>query len=97
MANEWQHPRNDGSMRVRYELVDDADRNAALSHLLNEMCHVFHDHADGNWRDSYKDAYARQIAAAIAEMPYLTERLLGTGDRVIRMVTYRALELVEND
>ncbi len=91
--SKWVHPTNDGSMRIDYKLLDEPERNARLSFVLNEMCHVFRDHADGNWASSYKDKYARLLAAEIAEFPFLLGRLLGTGDRVIKMVTHRAIEL----
>ena len=97
MASKWVHPANDGSMSVAYQLLDEPQRNAKLSFLLNEMCHVFRDHADGNWASSYKDKYARLLGAEIAEFPFLVGRLLGTGDRVIKMVTHRAIELLGGD
>ena len=93
MTEKWRHPRNDGSMSLEYKLLDDPERNSQLSFLLNEMCHVFRDHADGNWASTYKDKYASRLAAEIAEHPFLVGRLLGTGDRVIKMVTHRAIEL----
>lgn len=93
MSSDWIHPSNDGSMSVDYKLLDDPESNARLSRLLNEACHVFHDHADGNWATVYKDKYARLLCVEMSAMPFLVPRLLGTGDRVIKMVTYRALEL----
>ena len=95
MTNEWGHAVNDGSMSVDYQLLDDPDRNAHLSFVLNQACHVFHCHADGSWASQYKDNYAKSVAKEIARFPSLTHRLLGVGDRVIKMVAYRALELLE--
>lgn len=93
MTSKWIHPVNDGSMGIAYRLLDELEPNERLSLLLNEMCHVFHDHADGNWAILYKERYARRLATEIERFPFLVGRLLGTGDRVIRMVTHRALEL----
>lgn len=93
MTGKWLHPVNDGSMGIAYRLLDESESNERLSFLLNEMCHVFHDHADGNWASDYKEKYARRLAAEIERFPFLVGRLLGTGDRVICMVTHRALEL----
>lgn len=91
----WSHPKNDGWTDVDYHLVDDLERNARLSAILNEACHVFHLHAEGVWESGDKDAYARLIAAEIGMTPSLIRKLLGTGDRVIKMLTYRAVELNE--
>lgn len=93
MTSKWRHPVNDGSMRLAYRLLEEAEPNSRLSHLLNEMCHVFRDHADGNWATTYKEKYASRLADEIARYPFLVGRLLGAGDRVIKMVTHRAIEL----
>jgi hypothetical protein len=90
---KWAHPKNDGWKDVDYRLVDDAERNARLSAILNEACHVFRRHAEGVWKSDDKDAYARRIAAEIKATPSLVRKLLGTEDRVIKMLTYRAIEL----
>lgn len=89
----WAHPKNDGWIGVEYDFDVDPELNAKLDHILNEACHVFHHHADGYWNASYKDTYAQMVALEIARMPSLTQRLLSTGDRVVKMVTYRAPEL----
>jgi hypothetical protein len=86
-------PKNDGWTDVDYQLLYDPERNARLSAVLNEACHVFRRHAEGVWKSHDKDAYARRIAAEIKITPYLVRKLLGTNDRVIRMLTYRAVEL----
>jgi hypothetical protein len=87
------HPKNDGWTDVDYHLIDDPERNARLSAILNEACHVFRKHAEGAWKSDDKDAYARLIAAEIDRMPSLIRKLLGTDDRVIKMLAYRAVEL----
>jgi hypothetical protein len=89
----WTHPKNDGWKDVNYQLVDDPERNARLSAILNEACHVFRRHAEGVWKSHDKDAYARHIAAEIRITPSLIRKLLGTEDRVVRMLTHRAVEL----
>lgn len=91
--NRWDHPKNDGWNDVEYEFCVEPELNAKLSHILNEACHVFYHHADGYWQSRDKDRYAQMLAPEIVHRPSLTKRLLGTGDRVVKMVTYRALEL----
>lgn len=90
-------PRHDGWNEVAYELLEDDALNAELWSLLNEACHVFHLHAEGTWESHDKDAYARQLAIEMAKFPGLRHRLLKTGDRVIRMLAYRAMELLDTD
>jgi hypothetical protein len=90
---KWSHPKNDGWTDVDYHLIDDPERNARLSAILNEACHVFRKHAEGVWKSDDKDAYARLIAAEIDRTPSLIRKLLGTDDRVIKMLAYRAVEL----
>lgn len=88
-------PKNDGWTDVSYDLGLDPTDNQRLSVLLNEACHVFHLHAEGTWRAHDKDAYARKLAAELRRRPTLAGRLLGTDDRVVKMLTYRALELLK--
>jgi hypothetical protein len=94
MPSRWQHPKNDGFSDVDYDFgLPDADRRA-LASTLNEACHVFRMHADGHWASVYKDRFAGALAAHISAHPGLPHRLLRSGDRVIAMVTHRALELL---
>jgi hypothetical protein len=81
MSDRWHHPPNDGWTPVDHRLLEDPARNARLSAILDEDRHVFRRHADGNWATRHEDRYARLIAAAIGELPFLVARLLGTGDR----------------
>ena len=90
---KWSHPKNDGWTDVDYHLLEDPERNARLSAILNEACHVFLRHAEGVWKSHDKDAYAKLIAGEIKTTPSLIRKLLGTNDRVIKMLTYRAIEL----
>ena len=55
--------------------------------------HLFEEHADGRWRSARKDRYARLLLAEIDADPGLEARLLASGDRLTKMLTYRALEL----
>lgn len=88
-------PKNDGWDDVEYDFGPSSEDNARISAVLNEACHVFHCHAEGTWADSDKDTYARQLAKEISARPGLTGRLLNTNDRVVKSLTYRALELLQ--
>jgi hypothetical protein len=91
--DRWSHPKNDGWTGVEYDFGVAPELNARVSDILNEACHVFRLHADGNWATQYKDRYALLLANEIAAHPSLIKRLLGTRDRVVKMVTYQAIEL----
>ena len=93
MPRKWLHPKNDGWSGVDYDFGLPPAERAALTDVLNEACHVFRMHADGNWKTLYKDKYALLVAAHLKAHPGLAHRLLRSGDRVIQMVTYRAMEL----
>ena len=93
MPSKWRHAKNDGWTDVDYDFGLPPSERSTLSALLNEACHVFQHHADGNWKTLYKDKYAWLLAAQIEVHPGLTHRLLRSGERVIQMLTYRALEL----
>jgi hypothetical protein len=88
-------PKNDGWTDVAYDLGADAEDSARISRILNEACHVFHHHVSGRWRSEDKDAYASLLIPEIERRPSLVGRLLKTEDRVVKMVTHRALELIE--
>lgn len=92
MSN-WKHPKNDGWAEINYQfgLVEDEANNLSL--LLNEACHVYHRHAEGDWRTSDKDSYASEILKFMVKHPELESRLLRCGDRVIKMLVFRAIEL----
>ena len=87
-------PQNDGWVDIKYDLGVEPNDNARISAILNEACHVFYHHAEGQWLASDKDAYAGRLAAEIKARPGLAGRLLSTDDRVVKMITYRALELL---
>ena len=66
----------------------------SLTALLETAQHVFDCHADGNWH-TYKGSFASQLASLMLEAPLLTQTLLGSGDRLTKMLVYRALELLQ--
>jgi hypothetical protein len=88
-------PTNDGWKDVAYDLGDSAEDNERVGAILNEACHVFRLHSEGTWRDHDRDVYARRLSKEIAARPGLVGRLLNTRDRVVKMVTHRALELLK--
>lgn len=96
MPSKWRHPSNDGWSVVDYDFGLPPADGVALASTLNEACHVFRRHADGNWVSTYKDHYAREVATHISAHPGLPHRLLRSGDRVIAMLTHRALELLRD-
>jgi hypothetical protein len=87
-------PRNDGRTDVAYDLGDNPEDSARVGGILNEACHVFHHHAEGTWATHDKDAYARLLVEEIRKRPGLAGRLLATDDRVVKILTHRALELM---
>ena len=95
MPSKWRHNRNYGSFEIDYDFGLPSSERAALSALLNEACHVFQDHPHGQWKTRCKDKYASLVATQIKAHPGLTHRLLRSGERVIQMLTYRALEILE--
>lgn len=86
-------PKQDGWQEIEYELSENAELNDRVSLILNEACHVFRHHAEGVWRSHDKDAYASLLAEELKANPWLARSLLNIGDRVISMLTYRAIEL----
>ncbi len=87
--------KNDGWNELEYDFGDDKEFNARLSKLINEFCHVFHGHADGNWKEHYKPKYVQLLAEEIKEKPSLMRKLLKHKDPVVSNVTYAAIELTK--
>jgi hypothetical protein len=76
-----------------YPLTADHAANLRISAILNEAAHVFDWHAEGLWRSTYKDGFARLLAKEVAQRPSLIRKILKLDDRVFSMVLYRAIEL----
>jgi len=89
-------PRNDGWTDVAYELGTDPVENTRIGAILNEACHVFRHHAEGTWKRVDKDLYARRLVPELKARPALVGRLLRTQDRVVKMLTYRAIEILRD-
>jgi hypothetical protein len=86
-------PENHGWTDVEY--LGDRSDSLRVGAILNEACHVFRYHADGTWNSHGKDLYARRLVPELQRRPGLVGRLLSTDDRVVKMITYRALELLK--
>ena len=80
---------------LAYDFGDDEALNEELSSILNEACHVFRYHADGNWKELYKPKYANRLAKYISIKPSLIKRLLKLKDPVVSNITYAAIEIVK--
>ena len=83
---------NKGWDDQEYSFGEDEQLNKRLSSLINEFCHVFHSHADGNWKKLYKPKYTEQLASEIKIKPFLIRKLLELKDPVISNVTHSAIE-----
>ena len=87
-----------GDLRPRQALAD-IDPDPALvenlQDLLSDAGHVFKCHGEGIWSvpGGYKDYYAGCLVEILSEHPNLVHRLLKTGNRIIKMITYRAIEM----
>jgi len=88
--------KNDGWNDIAYEFGDDEDLNEKLSFILNEACHVFRYHADGNWKEIYKPKYAKMLAEHITKKPSIIKKLLKLKDPVVGNITYAAIEITKN-
>ena len=88
---------NDGRTDIEYTLSDDEQLNERLSFIINEACHVFYHHADGNWNSQYKPKYAKMLADEIRQHRSLIRKLLDLDDRVVSMLTYEAIKITESE
>ena len=95
MKTNWKQPKNYGWEDVDYDFGVDSESTKKISHILNEACHVFYYHADGHWKSSYKDKYALELAKEFELLPELSSRVLRSSDRVVKMIAFRALELLK--
>lgn len=96
MAN-GKKPDNDGWTELDYSFGDDDEFNARLSKLINELCHVFRQHADGNWKSFYKPKYVALFAEEIRAKRSLARKLIALNQREVSNVTYAALEQIEGE
>lgn len=86
----------------KYELLfkdffEQEELNSKLASLIEESEHVHFSHPETWKRDGkFKDFAASKIALIIQENRSLTRKFLGLNDRVVSMLTYRALELLES-
>lgn len=78
---------------IEYKFGDDEALNQRISFILNEACHVFYHHQDGNWKSEYKPKYANMLANEILKHPSLIRKLLDLDVRVISMITYEAIKI----
>jgi hypothetical protein len=87
-----------GDVKIRQDLVD-VDRDPVLVETLQELLgtagHVFKCHGAAVWSvpGSQKDYYAGCLAEVISQYPNLPHRLLKSGNRLIKMLTHRALDM----
>jgi len=88
--------KNDGWHDISYNFGDDETLNKEVSDILNEACHVFRHHADGNWKGIYKPKYATMLAEKIAGKPSLIRKLLKLKDPVVSNITHAAIEITKN-
>ena len=88
--------KNDGMNDICYDFGEDEELNKEVSFILNEACHVFRHHADGNWKEVYKPKYANMLAEKILKKPSLIKKLLELKDPVVSNITYTAIEITKN-
>jgi hypothetical protein len=87
-----------GDVKIRQDLVD-VDRDPVLVETLQELLgtagHVFKCHGAAVWSvpGGQKDYYAGCLADVISQYPNLPHRLLKSGNRLIKTLTYRALSM----
>jgi hypothetical protein len=91
--SEWLHPKNNGLDEIEYDFGLKGSEAEKLSFLLNQAIHVYHYHAEGVWASEDKDSYSKELLKFIVKYPELESRFIRSKDRIIKMLTYRALEL----
>ena len=85
--------KNDGWTDINYSFGENEELNKEISNILNEVCHVFRHHADGNWKEHDKPKYAEMLIPYITKQPSLIKKLLKLNDPVISNVTYAAIDI----
>lgn len=88
---------NNGWHDQKYSFGDDNELNSRLSALINEFCHVFRAHADGNWKAVYKPKYAALLAVELRERPSLIRKLKALKDPVVSNIMYAAIKLSKSE
>jgi len=83
--------RNDKFEDIEYDFGLKGDEDKELYFLLNEACHAYY-HAKGTWVSEDKDSYAKALLKYLIKYPELESRLILSKERVIKMITFRALE-----
>ncbi len=79
--------------------LENIDRDPRIVRQLQELfcegAHLFNCHPEGVWSqpDGYKDSCAKDLAEILKTHTGLVGRLLKTENRVIKMLTYRAVEM----
>lgn len=86
---------NYGFNDLYYEFSNEDSFNEELSFLLDQCCHVFRAHADGNWKTLYKQSYVKSLSVFIEKRPSLIRKLLALKDPVIQNITHAALQELE--
>jgi len=87
--------KNDGMNDISYNFGEDEELNKKMSFILNEACHVFRYHADGNWKEIYKPKYSGMLAEQITIRPALIKKLLKLKDPVVSNITHTAIEITK--
>lgn len=95
-----QFHRHDGFSNIKY-IIDSNDEtlNRQLTAIINEAWHVHRAHPE-DWKrtqPSYKDYAAAQIALHLAKDRSLIRHCLDQHDRILTMLVYRAIELIDED
>jgi len=88
---------NDGWTDESYEFGRGDEFNRKIGEILNEACHAFHHHASGVWQNDHKDFYARKLIPEMQAHPSLIGQLKQLQDRVVKMVVYRAVEIIKEE
>jgi hypothetical protein len=89
--------KNNGWSDINYSFGDDEAFNKRMSFLINEFCHVFHNHADGEWKSYYKPKYVEQLAKEIEKKPSLIRKLIKLKNPVVSNMTYAAVEFNKSE
>lgn len=91
------NPRNDGRKGLKYDI--DPRREALsryVTNIVNEAWHIHRYHPEVWKREfSWKDIFAARLARLFVRGRSLVRMCLDQRDRVLSMLVYRALELID--